>query len=71
MATKDIQKILAEDFASKQEAALFLEITERTLERYVRQNEGPPVTLLRKRQFFEKRALAEYKKRREQQRVRR
>ena len=34
MAIKlDIQKIIAEDFASKPEAALFLEKTERTLER--------------------------------------
>lgn len=67
MATKqlDIQKILAEDFASKPEAALFLEVAERTLERWIREEDGPKVTLIRKKQFFEKRALAEFKNRRE------
>jgi hypothetical protein len=63
----DIQKILAEDFASKPEAALDLEVVERTLDRWIKQNAGPPVTLIRKKQFFERRALAEFKR----QRVRR
>ena len=57
----DIQKILTEDFASRAEAALYLEIAERTLERWLLRDEGPPVTLIRKKQFFERRALAEFK----------
>lgn len=67
----DIQKIIATDYASKPEAALFLEVTERTLERWVREDDAPPVILIRKKLFFEKRALAEYKRRREQQKARR
>jgi len=67
MATKqlDIEKIIAEDFASKPEAALFLDKTERTLERWLQRGDGPPVTLIRKKPFFEKRALAEFKQKRE------
>ena len=61
----DIQKILVEDFASKQEAALELDVVERTLDRWIEQNAGPPVTLICKKQFFERRALAAFKRRRE------
>jgi predicted site-specific integrase-resolvase len=66
MATKtvDIQKIINEDFDSRAEAAVFLEIAERTLERWIRMGIGPPVTLIRKKQFFERRALAEFKRKR-------
>jgi hypothetical protein len=60
----DIQKIIAEDFDSKPEAALALDITERTLDRWLEQGNGPPVVLIRKRQFFDKRALAEFKQKR-------
>jgi hypothetical protein len=71
LATKhlDIEKIIAEDFASKPEAALYLGVVERTLDRWVERDDGPPVTLIRKKQFFERRALAEFKRRREQRRV--
>jgi hypothetical protein len=48
----DIQKILNEQFASRPEAALDLQIAERTLERWLKAGEGPPVTWLRKRQFL-------------------
>jgi hypothetical protein len=64
MATKtvDIQKIINEDFTSRAEAAVYLDIAERTLERWIKLNVGPPVTLIRKKQFFERRALAEFKR---------
>jgi predicted site-specific integrase-resolvase len=65
MATKtlDIQKIINEDFCTRAEAAVYLEVAERTLENWVRQGIAPPVTLIRKRQFFERTALAEFKRR--------
>jgi len=61
----NIQKILQHDFASKPEAALYLEVVERTLDRWIEQDDGPPVTLIRKKQFFDKRALADFKRQRE------
>jgi hypothetical protein len=67
MATKqlDIEKIVAEDFASKQEAALLLGIAERTLERWLQLDDAPQVTLIGKKPFFEKRALDEFKRKRQ------
>jgi predicted site-specific integrase-resolvase len=60
----DIQKILAHDFAAKAEAALDLQVAERTLDRWLAKGDGPPATLIGKRRFFEWRALAEFKKQR-------
>jgi hypothetical protein len=61
--TVDIQKIINKDFCSRPEAAVYLNIAERTLERWIKLNIGPPVTLIRKRQFFDRRALAAFKRR--------
>jgi|ERR1039458_5080037 hypothetical protein len=58
----DIEKIIAEDYASKPEAALDLKVVERTIDRWLEQNAGPPVTLIRNKKFFERRALAEFKR---------
>lgn len=66
MASKhlDIEKILAEDFASKAEAALDLNVDVRTVDRWIANGTAPPVTLIRKKPFFERRALADFKRRR-------
>lgn len=66
MATKtlDIQKILNENFLSRPEAAIYLDVSERTLERWIKLNAGPPVVLIRKKPFFERAALAEFKRKR-------
>jgi hypothetical protein len=58
----DIEKIIEEQFASRIEAASFLGCCERSLDRWVKEGTGPPVTMIRRRQFFEREALAAFKK---------
>jgi hypothetical protein len=69
LAGLDIQRIINDDFASRPEAALQLEVAERTLERWLKQGDGPPVTWLRKKQFFERGALAEFKRKRQERKA--
>jgi hypothetical protein len=61
----DIQKILAEDFASKAETALELNVDVRTVDRWIANGTAPPVTMIRNKAFFERRDLAEFKRQRE------
>jgi len=68
MAKLDIQKIIAEDFASKPEAAVLLEVAQRTLDRWLLEQRGPEPIMIRKRIFFEKTALAKFKQKLDRER---
>ena len=66
MATElNIQKIIAEDFWSEPECAVQLEVDQRTLQRWEREGHAPPVTMIRKRRFFERRAVLMWQKQRQ------
>ena len=68
MATElSIQQIIDEDFFDLAECGVYLKKAPRTLERWERLGIGPPVTLIRKKRFYEKREV--YAWEREQKRL--
>ena len=66
---QNIEKIIAEQFASRIEAAVYLNRCERTLVRWTKEGNGPPVTMIRRQQFFERAALAAFKKKLDEKRA--
>jgi hypothetical protein len=70
MAKKlSIQQIIDDDFFDAAECGIDIKVTTRTLERWAKLGIGPPVTWLRKRPFYEKSAVAAWKKSREKTRA--
>jgi hypothetical protein len=69
MATElSIQQIIDEDFFDQAECGMHLGKTPRTLDRWEKLGIGPPVTLIRKRRFYEKRAVFEWERQQERDR---
>jgi hypothetical protein len=72
MATElSIQQIIDEDFFDQAECGVYLKKTPRTLERWEQLGIGPKITLIRKKRFYEKRAVFEWerKKKKRVQRI--
>jgi hypothetical protein len=66
-ATQNISETLLADFLTHDEAAAELKICERTLDRWRRLGEGPPITKLGRRLLYRRSSLQTWLHRREKQ----
>jgi hypothetical protein len=66
MATElSIQQIINEDFFDQAECGVRVKKTPRTLERWEKLGIGPPITLIRKKRFYEKAGVFEWEHQRQ------